>query len=90
LFDWLFSRDLEVDCEAHIGDPWNSWIRLHYGITDYWTDEELEIDDKIFLAASQLPFGGLRWWFVCPYFCRRAQSCNAARPYDQFLAPSSR
>ncbi len=28
--------------------------------------EPLEIDDKIRLTTSRPPFGGLRWWFVCP------------------------
>jgi hypothetical protein len=40
--------------------------RLRYEMTDYWTDEELKIDDKIFLEWSRPHFGGRRWWFVCP------------------------
>jgi hypothetical protein len=43
------------------------WLRLRYRIADYWTGQVLEIDDKIYLAASRPPFGGLRWWFVCPH-----------------------
>jgi hypothetical protein len=35
-------------------------------MTDYWTEEELKIDDKIWLESSQPHFGGRRWWFVCP------------------------
>jgi hypothetical protein len=35
-------------------------------MTDYWTDEELKIDDKIWLEYSQPHFGGRRWWFICP------------------------
>jgi hypothetical protein len=42
-------------------------------MTDYWTGEPLEIDDKIFLATSRPPFGGLRWWFVCPHLNRRVR-----------------
>jgi hypothetical protein len=61
-----YHHDLDVDCETHIDGPWNSWIRLKYGMADYWTGEPLEIDDKILLATSRPPFGGLRWWFVCP------------------------
>jgi hypothetical protein len=59
-------HDLDVECETHIDGPWNGWVRLKYEMTDYWTNEPLEIDDKIFLATSRPPFGGLRWWFVCP------------------------
>jgi hypothetical protein len=39
---------------------------LRYVIHDYWSGEPHEIDDKVFLASSRPPFGGLRWWFVCP------------------------
>jgi hypothetical protein len=65
--------DLDVDCEARVGDPSNSWIRLQYAMDDYWTGEELQIDDKIFLATSPPAFGGLRWWFVCPRLNRRVR-----------------
>jgi hypothetical protein len=41
--------------------------------TVYWTGELFEIDDKIFLATSRPPFGGLRWWFVCPHLNRRVR-----------------
>jgi hypothetical protein len=64
-------RDLDVECETHIGGPWNDWVRLKCEMTDYWTGEPLAIDDKIFLATSRPPFGGLRWWFVCPQLNRR-------------------
>src|SRR5262245_27630076 len=66
-------HDVDVECETHIDDPWNAWIRLKYGMSDYSTDEPLEIDDKILLATSQPPFGGLRWWFVCPRLNRRVR-----------------
>src|SRR5499426_1212070 len=49
-------------------DPWVREL-----IMLYWTDEPLEIDDKIFLATSRPPFGGLRWWFVCPRSNRRVR-----------------
>jgi hypothetical protein len=67
-------RDLDVECETHIGGPWNDWVRLKYEMTDYWTGEPFEIDDKIFLATSRPPFGGLRWWFLCPHLNRRVRN----------------
>jgi hypothetical protein len=66
-------HDLDVECETHVDGPWNGWVRLKYGMTDYWTDEWLDIDDKILLASSPPPFGGLRWWFVCPRSNRRVR-----------------
>jgi hypothetical protein len=65
--------DLEVECETHIDGPWNDWVRLKYEMTDYWTGEELKIDDKVYLAPTRAHFGGLRWWFVCPHLNRRVR-----------------
>jgi hypothetical protein len=69
----FYDDELEVRCEAHVGDPWNSFVRLQYAMADYWTGEELAIDDKILLATSRPKFGGLRWWFVCPRLNRRVR-----------------
>lgn len=52
---------LDVKFESRVGDPWESWLRLKYAMADYWTGEDLKIDDKIRLAASRPPLGGLRW-----------------------------
>jgi hypothetical protein len=49
-----------------VGDPWDSWLRLPCTIHNYWTGDPYEIDDRIFLTTTGPPFGGLRWWFVCP------------------------
>lgn len=62
-----------MECETHIGGPRDDWVRLRYEMTDYRTGEPLEIDDRIFLATSRPPFGGLRWWFVCPQLNRRVR-----------------
>jgi hypothetical protein len=43
------------------------------------TGEPLTIDDKIFLATSRPPFGGLRWWFVCPHLNRRVRKLYLPR-----------
>jgi len=70
----LPSRDgglLVIRFEASATDPTNNWIRLRYAISDYWTGEQHEIDDKIHLAATRPHFGGRRWWFLCPSTNRR-------------------
>jgi hypothetical protein len=64
---------LDVRCEAHVGDPWDSFVRLRYAMADYWTGEDLEVDDKVYLATTQPKFGGLRWWFICPRLNRRVR-----------------
>jgi hypothetical protein len=42
-------------------------------MADYWTGEQLEISDTIYLTTSRPYFGGLRWWFVCPRSRRRVR-----------------
>ena len=69
----FYGDQIEVKFESRVGEPWESWLRLKYALADYWTGEEVEIDDKIFLATTRPPFGGLRWWFVCPRLNRRVR-----------------
>src|SRR5262249_37197720 len=69
-------HDLDVECETHIDDPWNGCVRLKYESPGYWRAEPLVIDDKIFLATSRPPFGGLRWCFVCPRSNRRVRKLS--------------
>ena len=57
----FYGDQIEVKFEPRVGEPWESWLRLKYAMADYWTGEEVEIDDKIFLATTRPPFGGLRW-----------------------------
>ena len=58
----LPSRDdeLAIEFESSATNPRNSWLRLRYAICDYWTGEQHQIDDKIYLTASRR-FGGQRW-----------------------------
>jgi hypothetical protein len=72
-------RDHFLKQVARLGGPWDDWVRLKYEMTDYWTGEPLAIDDKIFLATSRPPFGGLRWWFVCPHLNRRVRKLYLPR-----------
>jgi hypothetical protein len=63
---------IDVKFESYAGD-WDSWLRLRYSIADYWSGEELRIDDKVYLATTCPHFGGLRWWFRCPRSGRRVR-----------------
>jgi hypothetical protein len=71
-FDF-YDQELSIDFECRINDPGESWLRLRYRICDYWTGEPHDIDELIYLVASQPPFGGKRWWFVCPRTHRRVR-----------------
>jgi hypothetical protein len=77
-------RDLDVECETHIGGPWKDWVRLKYEMRDYWTGEPLKIDDKIYLAPTRPHFGGLRWWFVCPQLNKRVRKLYLPRSGRHF------
>jgi hypothetical protein len=66
-------QDLWIDFECHINHPGESWLRLRYQICDYWTGEPHDIDELIYLVATRPPFGGVRWWFVCPRTNRRVR-----------------
>jgi hypothetical protein len=72
----FYGDQIDVKFESRVGEPWESWLRLKYAMADYWTGEEVEIDDKIFLATTRPPFGGLRWWFVCPHLNRRVRKAR--------------
>ena len=61
-----YDDELAIEFKSSATNPRNSWLRLRYAIRDYWTGEQHQIDDKIYLTASCPWFGGQRWWFVCP------------------------
>jgi hypothetical protein len=64
---------LTIKFETRVDDFQESWLRLQYAINDYWTGQTHQIDDKIFLVSTRPPFGGLRWWFMCPRLHRRVR-----------------
>jgi hypothetical protein len=53
----FYEEEIAIKFESLVGDPWDSWLRLKYRIHDYWSGEPYEIDDKIYLATTQPPFG---------------------------------
>src|SRR5262245_42380521 len=69
----FYDDQIDLKFESRVGDPWDSWLRLRYSMTDYCSGEELKIDDKVYLAPTRPHFGGLRWWFVCPQLNRRVR-----------------
>jgi hypothetical protein len=72
----FYDDQIDVKFESRAGSVGGGWLRLRYQMTDYWSGREVEIDDKIDLAASRPPFGGLRWWFVCPRLNRKVRKLH--------------
>jgi hypothetical protein len=55
-----------IGYEAHRGDE-RGWARLRYTTTNTWSGEKTHQDYCIDLATTPQPFGGRRWWWVCPW-----------------------
>jgi hypothetical protein len=54
----FYDDEIDLKFESRVDDPSDSWLRLRYSISDYWTGEEFEVDDKIYLASARPHFGG--------------------------------
>lgn len=58
-------RTASIGYEANLADT-HGRIRLIYTSTDFWTREKRSQDYWVDLRATPQPFGGQRWWFICP------------------------
>jgi hypothetical protein len=54
-----------IGYEAHMGGE-RGWVRLRYTTTNRWTGQTTNHDYTVELATKPQPFGGRRWWWVCP------------------------
>lgn len=51
-----------IGYEVDTRDRAVAWIRLHYTATR----SREAVDYRVGLTTTALPWGGVRWWFVCP------------------------
>lgn len=42
------------------------WLRLQYTVTPYGEDERITVDEIFQLVKRPQPFGGFRWFVLCP------------------------
>jgi hypothetical protein len=54
-----------IGYEAHMGED-SGWVRLRYTTTNHWSGETTQHDYRVELTSTLQPFGGRRWWWVCP------------------------
>jgi hypothetical protein len=54
-----------IGYEAHMSGE-HGWVRLRYTTTNHWNGEKTHHDYTVQLATTPQPFGGRRWWWVCP------------------------
>ena len=59
-----------ISYEAHLGED-SGRVRLHY-TTTRWDGEKHSSDYWVSLETTPQPFGGRRWWFICPRIGVRA------------------
>lgn len=64
-----------IGYEAHLGEE-SGRVRLYYTTTSNWNGERRESDYWIQLATTPQPFGGRRWWFICPRTGRRVSKLH--------------
>jgi hypothetical protein len=61
---WTGEQAGSIGYQAHLGQE-SGRVRLKY-TTTRWNGERRESDYWIQLETTPQPFGGRRWWFICP------------------------
>ncbi len=62
---WIGGEIASVDFESCLGEE-AGYMHLRWRSTDQRTGETRKCENRIALITSPQPFGGRRWWFVCP------------------------
>lgn len=64
-------KESRVSFQMNIGnDDFDSYIKLIYTITDSFTGEKHDIEQKYPIAKTSCNYGGQRYWFVCSVYNR--------------------
>src|SRR5215208_1909124 len=69
----VWSNGFAIDAECRIEPPNWRGLRLKYPVGGEYDDEAVHIDEMIYLQRFPQPFGGYRWYFICPSTNRRCQ-----------------
>ena len=69
--------------EARLGAE-EGYIRLRWTSTNQLSRETHQCENRINLVTSLQPFGGRRWWFVCPRTGQRATRLHLPPGADTF------
>ena len=54
-----------IGYQAQVGDQ-DGRVRFYYTTTRWASGEKIQSDYWVALDTTPQPFGGRRWWFVCP------------------------
>ena len=66
---WTSSATGETTASAQVSystRPDGKWLRLQYAVTRYSDGERVSVDETFRLEAFPQPFGGVRWYVICP------------------------
>jgi len=63
---WGGENKSSVGIEVRTGD--DEFLRIHYTQTDRDTGEKKDFDYKIPLTTTPCRYGGVRYWFTCPWY----------------------
>jgi hypothetical protein len=69
--DWAPRPVAQGQYEADLCDPDAAWMRLAYSVPGAADGAGVRQDYRVRLVTTPCPFGGLRWWFLCPLSGRR-------------------
>jgi len=61
-----------IGFQSHLLGEDTGYVRFHWTSTNRWTGETRQCENRITLTTSPQPFGGRRWFFICPRTGERA------------------
>src|SRR5262245_33915965 len=71
--------------EGYLGAE-EGYIRLDWTSTNRRSGEKRQCENHITLTTTPQPFGGRRWWFMCPRMGHRARGCICLQEPTLLLA----
>jgi len=72
-----------IGFEARLGEK-DGYVRLHWTSTNRRSGEKRQCENRIELTTRAQPFGGRRWWFVCPRTGQLAERLHLPSGADTF------
>jgi hypothetical protein len=89
LLRWTLVRTGEetasVGFQSDLGEE-SGDVQLRWTSTRQWSSEKSQRENRITLTTSPQPFGGRRWFFICPRTGEKAQKLHLPSGADTFAS----
>jgi hypothetical protein len=89
LLQWTLVRTGEatasIGFESNLGEE-SGHVRLRWTSTNQRSDEKRQCENRVTLTTSPQPFGGRRWFFICPRTGRNATKLHLPPGADAFAS----